>query len=135
VTSPTGDSAPLSSVRLDVWLHVACVFSTRSRAKTACEGGKIDVNGVRAKAHREIRPGDAIEITTGGGRRRSLLVRALADRSIPKSQARRLYDDVTPPPTPEEIEIRKIERAFAPSRPPGRPDRRERRELRRRKGW
>lgn len=118
-----------------MWLHVACVFPTRSRAKAACEGGKIDVNGARAKPHREIRPGDRIAITTGGGRRRSLVVKGLADRSIPKAQARSLYDDVTPPPTPEEIEIRKMERIFAPAAAAGRPDRRERRERRRRKGW
>ena len=30
-----------ASVRLDVWLDVACLFPTRSRAKAACEGGKI----------------------------------------------------------------------------------------------
>ena len=33
------------SVRLDVWLDVACVFPTRSQAKAAIEGGKVDVNG------------------------------------------------------------------------------------------
>ena len=117
-----------------MWLHVACVFPTRSRAKAACEGGKIDVNGARAKPHREIRPGDRIAITAGGGRR-SLVVKGLAERSIPKAQARGLYDDVTPPPTPEEVEIRKMERIFAPAAASGRPDRRERRERRRRKGW
>ena len=40
------------SVRLDVWLDVACVLPTRSQAKLACEGGKVDVNGARARAHR-----------------------------------------------------------------------------------
>ena len=69
------------------------------------------------------------------GGRRSLVVKGLAERSIPKAQARGLYDDVTPPPTPEEVEIRKMERIFAPAAAAGRPDRRERRERRRRKGW
>ncbi len=122
-------------MRLDVWLDVACVFPTRSQAKAACDGGKVDVNGARAKPHREVRPGDRIEVTIGAGRRRSLVVRGLADRSIPRSEARRLYEDVTPPPTPEEIEARRFERLLAPSKPAGRPDRRERRERRRRKGW
>jgi len=114
---------------------VACIFPTRARAKAACEGGKVDVNGSRAKAHREIRPGDRLEITTSGGRRRKLVVRGVADRSIPRAQARLLYEDVTPPPSPEEAEARRLDRLLAPSRASGRPDRRERREARRRKGW
>lgn len=123
------------SVRLDVWLHVACIFPTRSRAKAACEAGKVDVNAARAKPHREIRTGDSIRITTGSSRRRTLVVKALAERSIPKAQARQLYEDTTPPLSAEEIEARRLERILAPSRSPGRPDRRERREGRLRKGW
>jgi len=122
-------------VRLDVWLHVACLFPTRSRAKAACEGGKVDVAGSRGRPHREVRPGDSVEITTPSGRRRSLVVRGLASRSIPRADARRLYEDVTPPPTAQELEVRRLERILAPSRSAGRPDRRERREGRRRKGW
>ena len=33
------------TIRLDVWLDVACLFKTRSEAKRACEGGKIEVLG------------------------------------------------------------------------------------------
>lgn len=114
---------------------MACLFPTRSRAKAACEGGKVDVNGTRAKPHREVKPGDSIEITTGGGRRRSLVVRGTAERSIPRARARELYEDTTPPLSAEEIEARRLERILAPSTSPGRPDRREQRERRRRKGW
>jgi ribosome-associated heat shock protein Hsp15 len=122
-------------VRLDVWLDVACVVATRSQAKAACEGGKVDVNGARARPHRLVRAGDRIDITTGPARRRSLVVKGVTERSIAKAQARALYEDVTPQPTPEEIEIRRMERIFAPSPTAGRPDRRDRRERRRRKGW
>ena len=132
----TDSDAPSSgTVRLDVWLDVACVVATRSQAKAACEGGKVDVNGVRAKPHRLVRAGDRIEITTGPGRRRSLVVRGVEERSIPRSRARELYEDRTPKPSPEEIEARRFERILAPVRDPGRPDRRTRREERRRKGW
>lgn len=131
----TSDSPPLGAVRLDVWLDVACVVATRSQAKAACEGGKVDVNGARARPHRLVRAGDRIDITTGPARRRSLVVKGVTERSIAKAHARALYEDVTPPPTPEEIEIRRMERIFAPSPSAGRPDRRDRRERRRRKGW
>jgi len=130
----TGDRSPLPSVRLDVWLDVACLLPTRSRAKAVCEGGKVSVNGARAKAHREIRPGDRVTITTRQGSPRELLVRGLAERSIPKAEARKLYEDVTPPVPPEVTEARRLDRMLAPREDTGRPDKRERRERIRRKG-
>jgi ribosome-associated heat shock protein Hsp15 len=126
---------PPASVRLDVWLDVACLFPTRSQAKAACEGGKVDVGGARAKAHREIRPGDRIGLSGPDGSRREIIVRGLAERSIPKAEARKLYEDVTPPPSPEVLEARRLDRMLAPRKDAGRPDRRERRERRRLKGW
>ena len=124
------DAGGLTAVRLDVWLDVACVFPTRSQAKAACEGGKVDVNGDRAKPHREIRPGDRIGLAGRGdaGSRRELVVRGLADRSIPKARARLLYEDVTPAPAPEILEARRLDRLLAPRRDAGRPDRRDRRD-------
>ena len=118
----------LESIRLDVWLDVACLFPTRSQAKAACEGGKIDVNGSRAKPHREIRPGDRVAVTGRGALRREFLVRGLAERSIPRAEARRLYEDVTPAPPPEVVEARRLDRLLAPRGDAGRPDKRQRRE-------
>ena len=125
--------SPLESVRLDVWLDVACVFPTRSRAKAACEGGKVEVNGTRGKPHREVRPGDRLTITTRSGDRRDLLVRALAERSLPKPEARKLYEDVTPAASPERLEARRLDRMMRVE-PSARPSARARRELRKWKG-
>ena len=130
------DAPPPPPVRLDVWLDVACLFKTRSDAQRACTGGKVDVNGQRAKPHRQLRVGDEIRLTRGPGRRQVVVVRTLADRHVPRADARALYDDTTPPPTPEELAARELERAFWHSRAPVRraaPDRRERRERRRAK--
>jgi hypothetical protein len=66
-----------------------------------------------------------------------VVVRALLDRHVPKVEARELYEDRTPPPTPEEIERRDLARAFRQSfgsRPVRAPDKRERRALRKLKG-
>src|SRR3712207_4024348 len=124
----------MESVRIDVWLDVARLFKTRSEAQKACKGGKVDVNGQSAKPHREVKPGDEIEITRPLGRRQRVRVRAVLDEHIPKAQARGMYEDLTPAPTAEELEARriaKLARAFARPRSPQAPDKRERRELRR----
>lgn len=124
----------LTSQRLDVWLDVACLFKTRSEAKRACEGGKVDVNGEGAKPHRAIREGDRVRISRGQGQHQDVIVRVLIDQHIRKSEARALYDDVTPKPTAEEMEIRRIDRAYAAAaRAAGTPDRRRRQEIRRHK--
>ena len=122
-------------VRLDVWLDVACLFRTRSEAKRACEGGKVEVNGEHAKPHRLLREGDRLRISRGYGRHQDVVVRIVLDQHVKKSEARALYDDVTPEPTAAEVEIRRMERAYrAAAEAAGVPDRRRRREIRRFKG-
>jgi ribosome-associated heat shock protein Hsp15 len=123
------------TVRLDVWLDVSCLFRTRSEARNACDTGKVDVNGQSAKPNRQLRLNDEIEITRPFGRRQRVIVRGLADRHIAKAEARQLYEDLTPPPTPEEIEARRLERIYrAAVTPPKAPDKRERRALRKLRG-
>ena len=121
-------------MRVDAWLDVACLYKTRSEAKRGCEGGKIEVNGEHAKPHRILREGDRIRINRGLGRYQDVIVRILIDQHVKKAEARALYDDVTPKPTPEEIEMRRAERVFrAAQKAAGTPDRNRRREIRRAK--
>jgi ribosome-associated heat shock protein Hsp15 len=120
--------------RLDVWLDVACLFKTRSEAKRACEGGKVQVNDGPGKPNRALREGDRLRISRGQGRYQDVIVRILIDQHVKKSEARVLYDDVTPKPTPAEIEMRRMERVYrAAAQASGTPDRRRRRALRRMK--
>lgn len=124
-------------VRLDVWLDVACLARTRSQAKELCDGGKVEVNGQPAKSHRALRLGDRIRVTLGPALRREVKVLALADRHVAKSQARTLYEDLTPPPTEEELEMRRMNRLAPPPAPPrglGRPEKRDRRKIERFRG-
>ena len=121
-------------MRLDLWLDVSCLFKTRSEAQKACKNGKVDVNGQPAKPHRDLKTGDEIVLHRPLGRRQRVVVRALAEKHLAKAEARELYTDLTPPPSPEEVEARKIARLTGPfprSRSAGSPDKRERRELRR----
>ena len=108
-------------LRLDVWLDVACLFRTRSDAQSACRLGKLAVNGQVAKANRRLHVGDEVEVSRQFGRKQRVVVRGFAERHVAKAEARALYEDLTPPPTPEEIELRKAERMYrAASAPPAR---------------
>jgi ribosome-associated heat shock protein Hsp15 len=124
-------------MRLDVWLDVSCLFRTRSEAQKAVRGGKVDVNGQGGtKPHRDIREGDEIDISRPLGRRQKVVVRGLAEQHIPKAEARKLYEDITPQPSPEEAEmlrLARLARPFVRAANAGSPDKRERRELRRMK--
>ena len=123
----------METLRLDVWLDVACLFRTRSEAQKACKIGRVDVNGQTAKAHRDIRPGDEIVISRPLGRKQTVVVLVWPGRP-PRRQgrSRELYEDRTPKPSEEEVEMRRLTRlAHAFTRPPVTPDKRERRRIRR----
>jgi ribosome-associated heat shock protein Hsp15 len=122
------------SVRLDIWLDVACLFKTRSEAQRECKVGRVVVNGVVAKPHRDVRLGDELVITRPAGRKQTVVVRGITDKHIAKAEARALYEDRTPPPTPDEIEARRVERLFrATHKAPRRLDRRTQRDVAKRK--
>jgi ribosome-associated heat shock protein Hsp15 len=133
IDSVENSSDPL---RVDVWLDVVCLCKTRSEAQRACRGGKIDVNGQAAKPHRLVKAGDIVEITKPGGRRQKVIVRGTASKHLPKTEARLLYEDITPPPSPEEQALLDMMRLAGPRRAYGShvtPDKREKRRLRRAK--
>ena len=121
-------------VRLDIWLDVACIFKTRSEAQRAIKGGKVDVNGQSAKPHREVKPGDVVNVTRTHGRKQRLVVVGTAEHHVSRADARTLYQDTTPPPSAEEQALIDLLRLAGPRRRlvnPVTPDRREKRRLRR----
>jgi ribosome-associated heat shock protein Hsp15 len=126
---------PLTEVRLDVWLDVACLFPTRAQAAAACAGGKVDLNGRAASAHKVVRVGDGLAITFSRAKR-TFRVKGLCKRHVKKSEARVLFEETTPPPSPEVLEARRLERLLAPRADGGsRPTKKERRQRERARGW
>ena len=116
-------------LRVDKWLWAARLVKTRALAVDALKGGRVDVNGERAKPSKEVRAGDRIDFTTGP-LRLSVVVRATATRRGPASAAALLYDE-----TAESIEgrerlaaERRLERSMG-TRTGGRPTKRDRRRL------
>ena len=52
----------MNGVRIDKWLWAARFFKTRVLASKACELGRVQSNGVVAKAAREVRVGDRLQV-------------------------------------------------------------------------
>ena len=52
-------------MRLDKFLKVSRLIKRRTVANEACDGGRVTVNGAPAKASRDVKPGDVIEIRFG----------------------------------------------------------------------
>src|SRR5207237_746162 len=65
-------------VRLDTWLWAARFFKTRAQAAAAIDGGKVDLNGARAKRAKPLAPGDELRIRKSPFEYR-VTVRALAE--------------------------------------------------------
>ncbi|HXD49737.1 MAG TPA: S4 domain-containing protein [Gemmatimonadaceae bacterium] len=80
------------SVRLDKWLWAARFFKTRSLATDAVAGGKVEVNGERAKPAKAINPGDEIRVRLAPYEH-VLIVRELAERRGPAAAAQALYEE------------------------------------------
>lgn len=84
--------AGLEPIRLDKWLWAARFFKTRQLAVEAINGGRIKVNGQRAKPGRAIAPGARIEINKDG-LSWTIEVIALNRQRRPASEAALLYEE------------------------------------------
>jgi ribosome-associated heat shock protein Hsp15 len=126
------DSA--DAVRVDRWLFAVRFFKSRSLAAQAVAGGKVHINGERAKPSRPVRVGDRI-VFMRGAVAFECTVKGLPERRGPASEAVKCYDE-----TPESQARReqfaanmRVAAAMAP-RPEERPDKHERKVLRRLRG-
>jgi ribosome-associated heat shock protein Hsp15 len=79
-------------VRIDKWLWAARFYKTRSLATEAVAGGKVTVNGERAKPAKAIKPGDEIRLRLGP-QEHIVIVTALAERRGSATVAHTLYQE------------------------------------------
>ncbi len=118
------------AVRLDKWLQVARAFKTRSQATRACALGRVRVNGFVAKPHKDLALEDRVEIDKGRGWVRVLIVKELRDKTLPKAEAARVFEDLSPPPPKlEPLELLMRRTPARRDRGAGRPTKRDRRRL------
>ena len=122
-------SHELTPVRVDVWLWAARFFKTRSLAKQAIDGGKIDVNDAGCKPAKTLHPGDRLRISRGE-ERLEVEVLALSEKRGPAPLAQALYRETEASLAARE-QAREQRRLVGNVGPVRRPDKQERRELRR----
>ncbi len=116
-------------VRLDKWLWAARFFKTRGLATEAVDGGKVHVNGERVKAARPVKLGDRLEIRRGP-ELMEVRVLALTDHRGPATAAQALYEESADSRTRREEQTAQRRLLGASmARPPGRPDKRDRRRI------
>lgn len=119
----------MTSVRIDKWLWAARFFKTRSMAAKACDLGRIRSNEQPAKASRDVRIGDMLRITNGGGDFQ-VEVLLLAEARGPASVAQTLYRE-TEASKEQRLKVaaeRKAMKQFE-ELPAGRPSKRDRRRI------
>ncbi len=121
-------------VRLDKWLWAARFFKTRSLASEAIAGGKVQVNGDRAKRARPLLVGDEVRVRQGPYEF-LVVVRALSAKRGPAVVAAELYEERPESRAAREamaLQLKTLHAAFVPEK--GRPTKRDRREIERLRG-
>ncbi|MBB3227133.1 ribosome-associated heat shock protein Hsp15 [Luteibacter sp. Sphag1AF] len=114
-------------VRIDVWLWAARFFKTRSLAKQAIDGGKVELNGLSCKPARGVHVGDRVRVSRGE-EKLECEVAALSEKRGPAVEAQKLYRE-----TEESVASRERQRedrrmtGGALLRPASRPDKKARR--------
>lgn len=118
----------MDRLRIDKWLWAARFYKTRSLAAEDLGRGRIHVNGQEAKASREVKVGDTVEIRTPPAPR-TVKVLGISGQRGPAPVAQALYAETDESRQKREaaIEQRRHEPALALTQ--GRPTKRDRREL------
>ena len=115
--------------RIDSWLWAARFFKTRGQAKQAIEGGKVQVDGSKAKPSKAVQPGTVLDIRKGDVQW-TVVVEGLSNKRGPASAAQQLYRETEDSIALREqgAERRRLARLAAPV-PDHKPNKKERRDL------
>lgn len=113
--------------RIDKWLFFSRAIKSRSLAAKVVVAGRVRINRDKAaQASDLVKPGDVLTITLEG----RILVWKVLDcgaRRGPSEEARQLYEDMSPAPTPKGEAVRDAIPALREAGS-GRPTKRERRQ-------
>jgi len=89
-------------IRIDIWLHRARLFKSRTQATSACREGKVMIGEKFADAPDMVDAGDTVKVRMHG-MYRAYHVLESADINLSKQEAKRMYEEVTAPETLEKF--------------------------------
>jgi len=127
------EAAHAERVRLDKWLWAARFFKTRGLAADAIDGGKVDVNGARAKRAKMVQAGDEVRVRQTPFEH-VVHVRGLSERRGPASVAATLYEETAESKARRQTLATQIRSMPSDDWESGRPTKRDRREIDRLRG-
>ena len=119
------------TIRIDKWLWAARFFKTRGLAREAIKGGKVQLDGHRVKPGRTLSEGDRLTVRRGDDKI-VFTVTDLGERRLSAALAQEKYVEDPDSVVRREAAAaqRKLDRQARAERP-RRPDKRERRQIRR----
>lgn len=113
-------------VRVDKWLWAARFFKTRAKCRQAIDGGKVHVNGQRAKPSKELSLADELKIRQGWDEK-IIVVRGLSDQRKGAPEAAQLYSESEESIKARELSAEQRKAAGQQFVSQGRPNKRDRR--------
>ena len=116
-------------MRIDKYLWHVRLYKTRSIAAEACHKNQVEVNGVQAKASREIKIGDTITVRKNQIHYKYLILAIPKSRIGAKLVAENIKD-ITPPEELDRAEMMRLSRTqYVNAYREGRPTKKDRRDM------
>ncbi len=116
----------MSKVRVDKWLWAARFFKTRAKSRQAIDGGKVHVNGQRAKPSKELNLEDQLKIRQGFDEK-IIIVKAMSDQRKGAPEAQLLYEETVESIDKRQMTAEQRRAAGQHVASKGRPNKRDRR--------
>ena len=126
----SGEAESQETIRLDKWLWAARFFKTRQLAVEAINGGKVHVDGLRAKPGKPVRIGDRLTVHKGS-LAWELTVQGVSRQRRGAPEAALLYEEDEASRRRRQELVRERREQGLGDLPKGRPTKRDRREIER----
>ncbi len=118
----------MDTIRIDKWLWAVRLFKTRSQAAEACKGGKVKIGGQSAKASREVKVDDIIEVQLQNIKRKVKIIKVVKNRVAAKFVPE-LLQDLTPTEEYDKLDMMRQLNTENRDRGIGRPTKKDRRNI------
>ena len=118
----------MDEARIDKWMWAARLFKTRSIAAEACKKGRVSITGTQAKAARNVKPGDVVQVRKPPITYSFKVLQAIEKR-VGAKLLPEVLENVTTPDQYELLEMSRINGFVNRAKGTGRPTKKDRRSL------